>query len=61
MPKALVSSDLLENYTFENYVQDFGKDYTGDEYKKRKSTFLKNLEDVLSHNKDEKNLWEKGV
>jgi len=61
VPKALVSSDLLENYTFENYVQDFGKDYTGDEYKKRKSIFLKNLEDVLSHNKDEKNLWKKGV
>ena len=59
-PKELKSADV-ENYTFEDYIREFGKEYDGDEYKKREAIFLKALNDIRSHNDDERNSHKKGV
>jgi len=43
--------DSKERYTFEEYVNTFGKSYsTRDEYELRQSIFEENLEQILTHN-----------
>lgn len=48
-------------YSFDRYVRDFGRKYTGEEYIKRKTLFERELATVVAHNKDTTKLWKKGV
>jgi len=40
----------LENYNFENYVDEYSKIYDDDEYNFRKSIFDKKLAEIKFHN-----------
>jgi len=51
----------LEGYTFENYVRDFRRQYTGAEYLKRKEIFDKEIAIVKAHNKNGNFLWKRGI
>lgn len=42
---------LDESYSFEHYVQDFGKIYSGKDRNHREKIFSQNLEKILRHNK----------
>eukprot|EP00586_Coscinodiscus_wailesii_P000910 CAMPEP_0172477612 /NCGR_PEP_ID=MMETSP1066-20121228/947_1 /TAXON_ID=671091 /ORGANISM="Coscinodiscus wailesii, Strain CCMP2513" /LENGTH=95 /DNA_ID=CAMNT_0013236315 /DNA_START=16 /DNA_END=299 /DNA_ORIENTATION=+ len=58
------SHELTSDYTFAQYVSDFGKPYTpgSDEYKIRDSLFQSALNDILSHNNaGDKHSFKKGV
>lgn len=59
-PKELKSADL-EQYAFEDYIREFGKEYDGDEYKKREASFLEKLKEIRSHNDDGTTIYKKGV
>jgi cathepsin L len=50
----------LEGYSFEKYVQDFKKSYTGAEYQMRKKLFNAKLEEVRAHNTGN-HLYKKGI
>lgn len=53
----------LEGYTFEQYVQDFHKDYVqgSADFDARKTIFEKNLADIIAFNKDASHSYKKGV
>ena len=53
----------LEGYTFEQYVNDFGKNYDKNtaDYKKREMLFNERLREVKAHNADKKNTYHRGV
>lgn len=51
----------LHGYTFEDYVSEFDKMYTPEEYQVRKEIFQKNLEAIWKHNKDPTKTWKEGV
>lgn len=51
----------LEGYAFEDYVKDFGKNYKGDEFHKRKAIFEAELAKIHAHNKDTTKTWKEGV
>lgn len=40
----------LNNYSFENYLQEFGLSYTSSEYQTRKALFEKELARIKAHN-----------
>ena len=42
----------LSNYTFQQYIVEYGKNYSGhDEIKQREKNFARNLEYIKEHNK----------
>jgi predicted DNA binding CopG/RHH family protein len=51
----------LENYSFKQYVQDFGKDYSSDEYHVRQKLFETRLKEIKAHNADPSKTWKEGV
>jgi len=51
----------LENYSFEDYVKDFNRDYSYMEYIERQQIFEKNLGDIKTHNSNPLFTWKKGV
>jgi hypothetical protein len=51
----------LNKYTFEDYVIEFGKDYSSEEYAYRKDIFETRLANIKQHNSVEENTWKKGV
>jgi len=52
----------VEGLTFEEYVQAWGKEYTSHADRTRHEvTFLRNLADIIEHNKDSTQTWRKGV
>ena len=51
----------LEGYTFDNYVAQHGRSYTGAEYKKREAIFAENLNVIRKHNADHTQSYKKGV
>jgi len=50
----------LEGYTFEQYLQDHGKEYRASEMEFRRQMFEKNLAKVMAHNSEGKS-WKMGV
>jgi len=48
-------------YTFDQYIIDYGKVYSGAEYGARRATFEKNLASIITHNGDVSQTWKKGV
>jgi len=54
--------EQVEGYTFEEYVADFEKTYHDEaDRAAHEATFLRNLADVISHNRDSTQTWKKGV
>jgi hypothetical protein len=51
----------LDGYTFDAFMKDFGRRYTGEEYAKRKAIFEARLESVRRHNADGTRSWKRGV
>lgn len=52
----------LNNYSFEDYMKEFGKTYdTTEEYNLRKSIFETKLQNIRLHNEDSTKSWKKGV
>jgi len=51
----------LDGYTFEHYLQDHDKTYTGAELEQRRQTFQKNLETVRAHNNNPNFSWKMGI
>ena len=50
----------LDTYTFDQYLSESNKKYSGDEYAKRLGIFQDNLLKIKTHNK-EKRSWKMGV
>lgn len=50
----------LDNYRFENYVQEFQKYYSAEEYAIRERIFQTRLSEIRKHNQ-ENHSWKKGV
>lgn len=50
----------LESYSFDQYLQESGKKYSGDEYDLRLNIFNQNMEKIKAHN-GEKRSWKMGV
>eukprot|EP00633_Aureoumbra_lagunensis_P000369 CAMPEP_0197294770 /NCGR_PEP_ID=MMETSP0890-20130614/33528_1 /TAXON_ID=44058 ORGANISM="Aureoumbra lagunensis, Strain CCMP1510" /NCGR_SAMPLE_ID=MMETSP0890 /ASSEMBLY_ACC=CAM_ASM_000533 /LENGTH=334 /DNA_ID=CAMNT_0042770361 /DNA_START=247 /DNA_END=1251 /DNA_ORIENTATION=+ len=49
-------------FSFDEYLQHFGKFYTSsEEYERRKRLFLNKLKEILAHNKDKTKSWKKGL
>jgi cathepsin L len=51
----------LEDYTFEDYIKEFGKTYGTKEYEQRRTIFDTKLENIRQHNKDSTKSWKKGI
>eukprot|EP01121_Diplochlamys_sp_Union-15-3_P012919 TRINITY_DN3940_c0_g1_i1.p1 TRINITY_DN3940_c0_g1~~TRINITY_DN3940_c0_g1_i1.p1 ORF type:complete len:371 (-),score=93.62 TRINITY_DN3940_c0_g1_i1:19-1131(-) len=51
----------LDNYTFEDYVNEFGKKYSAEEYNRRQNIFEANLASIKRHNADPTKTWKNGV
>jgi len=51
----------LEGYTYEDYVSEFDKMYTPEEYQVRKDIFLENLNKIKAHNRNPLKTWKEGV
>jgi cathepsin L len=51
----------LPGYTFEQYVVDFGFNYTAEEQPVRKWVFEKRLEGILAHNRDSSSTFKENV
>lgn len=51
----------LEDYTFEDYVKEFEKSYSPQEYHRRKSIFEIELNSVRAHNRDSTKSWKRGI
>jgi len=51
----------LENYSFEQYVQEFRKIYSPKEYIDRSAIFRTNLDSIRVHNRDSTKTWKQGV
>lgn len=54
---------LSTKYTFEQYVEDFGRNYdkTTGEYNHRRNLFNKRMTSILAHNADKSHTYKKGV
>ena len=50
----------LDNYTFDQYLRESHKKYSGDEYHKRLEIFNENLLKIKTHNQ-QKRSWKMGV
>ena len=50
----------LENYEFEDYIQDFNKSYE-QEFDIKKQIFEENLREIKIHNSNPDFSWKKGV
>jgi cathepsin L len=50
-----------EDYSFETYLREFGKNYQGAEYLLRKQIFQQQLNEVVKHNKESSKTWKKGI
>jgi cathepsin L len=56
------SEMLTSGYSFDAYLQDFGKDTpVGDDYVRRQQQFAKELASVLRHNADSAQLYRQGL
>jgi len=54
--------ELDASYTFEAYLEHYGKHYTNsDEYKLRKGIFEANLFKIITHNKDSSKTWKEEI
>jgi len=54
--------ELSNSYTFEKYLEHYGKQYKHEkEYKMRKAIFESNLHSILLHNKDETKTWKEEI
>lgn len=51
----------LDGYTFEKFVKDHRRSYTGAEYKKREQIFNENFAAIRKHNSDKTQTYKKGV
>jgi len=51
----------LDGYTFENYVLEYNKIYSTEEYQTRKALFEKRLVEIKRHNADPTKTWKNGV
>jgi len=51
----------LDEYNFENYVKEFGKQYSLEEYNERKAIFDSHLDEIRKHNKDNSLSWKRGI
>jgi len=51
----------LENYSFRDYVEEYKKSYSSEEYIFRKKIFDDNLVEIQRHNQDKTKTWKKGV
>lgn len=51
----------LEDYTFEDYLAEYGKSYSGSEYNQRKAIFEDRLAEIQKHNTDPAQSYKKGV
>jgi hypothetical protein len=45
-----VTSKSLQEYTFSEYIRDFGKVYSSEELLLRQMIFSRNLEEIVRHN-----------
>ena len=52
--------DQLDHYSFEEYLNDFGKSYNNDDYAMRKAVFEEKLNKIRAHNAANKS-WKEGV
>lgn len=54
--------ELDDTYSFETYLQHYGKKYTNTkEYQMRKAIFEDNLRHVLAHNQDTTKTWKEEI
>jgi len=51
----------LEDYDFEQYMSEFGKDYDDEEYHMRKEIFDNRLREINKHNADPTQTWKRGI
>jgi len=51
----------LDDYTFENYLAEYGKAYSGFEYNQRKAIFEDRLAEIQKHNSDPSQSYKKGI
>jgi len=52
----------LDGYSFEQYVKDFKKSYSGpQEYIERKTLFTNRLENIREHNSNPNYSWKRGI
>jgi cathepsin L len=51
----------LDGYSFEKYVKEYNKHYTGAEYEVRKQNFDAKLQKVTAHNRDSQRTWKEGI
>lgn len=52
----------LDDYTFENYITEFGKQYeTAEEHATRQAIFQQRLTEIQRHNRDASKTWKEGV
>lgn len=47
----------LHTYSFQHYVQEFGKAYTSEEFKVRQQIFESNLRSIREHNSNDDKTW----
>jgi len=52
---------LDQSYTFDKYIQEFGKTYDGIEYAMRSAIFHNKLQEIIQHNSNPEYTWKKGV
>jgi len=51
----------LDHYTFEKYIEEFGKSYSPAEHAIRSQLFMDKLRSIRQHNQDPKQSWKKGI
>jgi cathepsin L len=51
----------LDNYTFEDYLKEFGKSYSPKELEFRRQIFEEKLQAIRLHNSDPTSTWKKGI
>jgi cathepsin L len=50
-----------DQYTFENYIAEFEKHYTLEQYEVRRAIFNKKIAAIRAHNRDTSKTWKEGV
>lgn len=54
--------ELDKSYSFETYLQHYGKQYSNTrEYKMRREIFENNLNNIIAHNKDSSKTWKEEI
>jgi cathepsin L len=51
----------LNNYSFDRYVKEYGKNYSPEEIEHRRSVFEARLEQIKKHNQDSTKTWKNGI